>query len=66
MFFLFISCYFYQLFYDPRSQENAKLKLALVIHIGALTTLANETIETPQLVADKTIKDLSRQSKVAI
>ena len=40
--------------------ENAKVKLALAIRTGALTTVANDAIETPPLVADKTIKDLSK------
>ena len=40
--------------------ENAKLKLALANPTGAPITLANEAMETPPLVADKTIRDLSK------
>ena len=37
-----------------------KLKLALPIHTGVPITVANDTIEMLPLVADKTIKDLSK------
>ena len=40
--------------------ENARLKLALVIPIGAPIAFAKDAIETPPLVTDKTIKDLSK------
>ena len=40
--------------------ENAKLKPALATPIGTPITVANEAIEIPSLVADKTIKDLSK------
>ena len=46
--------------------ENARLKLTLktkVIPTGAPITVANDAIEMPPLVADKTIKDLSKWSK---
>ena len=39
--------------------EKIKVELALAIPIGAPTTLVNETIDTPLLVALKTIKTLS-------
>ena len=62
MFFcLFVLCCFNSFFVIPMVIiENAKLKLALADPTGAPITLANEAIETPPLVADKTIKDLSK------
>ena len=47
-------------FVIPVVNENAKLKLALTFPTGASIILANEAIETPLLVADKKIKDLSK------
>ena len=44
-------------------REKLKVKLALAIPTGAPTTLADEMIQTPLLVALKTIKILSMQSK---
>ena len=43
----------------PVVREKIKVKLALVIPTGAPTTLAEEMIQTPLLVALKTIKILS-------
>ena len=43
----------------PVVREKIKVKLALAIPTGALTTLADEMIQTPLLVALKTIKTLS-------
>ena len=43
----------------PVVREKIKVKLALAIPAGALTTLINELIETPLLVVLKTIKILS-------
>ena len=43
----------------PIVREKIKVKLALAIPTGAPTTLVNEMIETPPLVALKTIKTLS-------
>ena len=43
----------------PVVGEKIKLKLALVIPTGAPTTLLNEIIDTPPLVALKAIKTLS-------
>ena len=40
--------------------ENVKLKLSLAIPTGNPITVANEAIEMLPLVADKTIKDLSK------
>ena len=63
MLFLFISCYFQQFFYyscSPVVKENIKLKLALSIPTGAPIILVKEIIDTPQLVADKTIKAYSK------
>ena len=43
----------------PVVREKIKVKLALAIPVGAPTTLADEMIQTPLLVALKTIKILS-------
>ena len=43
----------------PVVKEEIKVKLALVIPTGALTTLVDEMIQTPLLVAFKAIKTLS-------
>ena len=43
----------------PVVREKIKVKLALAIPTGAPTTLADEMIQTPLLVALKTIKILS-------
>ena len=43
----------------PVVREKIKVKLALAIPTGAPTTLVNEMIDTPPLVAPKTIKTLS-------
>ena len=40
-------------------RENIKVKLVLAIPTGAPTTLADEIIQTPLLVALKTVKILS-------
>ena len=45
----------------PVVKENARLKLALYIPTGAPTTVVKEIIDTPPLVADKTIKNLSKE-----
>ena len=55
LFFLFLVA-FNNFFTSPVQNENARLKLALVIPI----TVAKDAIETPPLVTDKTIKDLSK------
>ena len=46
-------------FIVPVAKEKIKVKLALAIPTGAPTTLADEMIQTPLLVALKTIKILS-------
>ena len=43
----------------PVVREKIKVKLALAIPTGAPTTLVDEMIDTPPLVALKTIKTLS-------
>ena len=43
----------------PVVREKIKVKLALAIPTGAPTTLINEQIDTPPIVALKTIKTLS-------
>ena len=49
----------------PVVREKIKVKLGLVVPIGAPTTLVNEQIDTPSLVELKTIKTLSMYSKAA-
>ena len=46
-------------FIIPVVREKIKLKLALAIPAGAPTSLADEMIQTPLLVAIKAIKILS-------
>ena len=58
-FFLFLVA-FNNFFTSSVHNENAILILALVIPIGAPITFAKDAIETPPLVTDKTIKDLSK------
>ena len=62
MLFFLISCCFQQFFYKSCRQynEDVILKLALAIPTGVPITVANDTIEMLPLVADKTIKDLSK------
>ena len=43
----------------PVVKEKIKVKLAVAIRTGAPTTLLNEVIDTPPVVALKTIKTLS-------
>ena len=45
--------------------KNAKLKLALTIPTGDPITAANDAIDILPLVADKTIKELSKYLKEA-
>ena len=59
LFFLFPVA-FNNFFIGPVHNENARLKLALLIPIGAPIAVAKDPIETPPLVTDKTIKDLSK------
>ena len=57
-----LSCFFFLLsnfLINPVVREKIKVKLALAIPTGAPATLVNEMIDTPPLVAPKTIKTLS-------
>ena len=47
----------------PVIREKIKVKLALAIRTGAAATLTDKMIQTPLLVALKTIKILSMYSK---
>ena len=47
----------------PVVREKIKVKLALAIPTGALTTLVKEMIDTPPLALPKAIKTLSIKSK---
>ena len=58
-FFCFV-LFFNYFFTIPVEIENARLKLALAILTGTPITAANDAIEMLPLVADKTIKDLSK------
>ena len=58
-FFLFVSCYVSNFLTIPVVREKNKVRLALAIPTGAPTLLVNEIIDTPLLVALKTIKILS-------
>ena len=59
--FLFLSrVAFNNFFTNPIHNENIRLKLALVIPTGVPIAVANDAIETPPLVIDKTINDLSK------
>ena len=62
----FLSCFFFlflvifsNLLTIPVVREKNKVRLALAIPTGAPTILVNEIIDTPLLVALKTIKILS-------
>ena len=61
-----LSCFFFLFFVIlsnfltiPVAREKIRVKIALAILTGAPTILVNEIIDTPQLVALKTIKTLS-------
>ena len=47
-------------FIIPVDIENARLKLAIAIPTGAPITAVNDAIEMIPLVANKSIKDLSK------
>ena len=51
---------------SPLHNENAVLRLALIIPIGAPITVAKDAIEMLPFVTDKTIKDLSKLLKKEI
>ena len=59
LFFLVVLSNFFNLVTIPIVREKIKLKLAPAIPIGAPATLAEEIIQTPPLIALKTIKILS-------
>ena len=59
MFFLFFLVVFNNLLVIPVVREKIKVKLALAIPTGAPTIVVNEIIDTPPVVALKTIKILS-------
>ena len=50
----------------PVAREKGRVKLALAIPTGAPKKLVNEIIDTPPVVALKTIKVLSMSSKTVI
>ena len=63
-----LSCFFFFFFFlvmlsnfltIPAAREKIQVKFALAIPTGAPTTLVNEMLDTPPLVAPKTIKILS-------
>ena len=60
MFLFLFFVVFNNFFTSPVHNENARLRPALVIPTGISITVANDAIETPPLVTDKTIKDLSK------
>ena len=59
LFFLFVVG-FNNFFTIPVVVKNEKLKLALAIPRVAPMTVANDAIDIPPILADKTIKDLSK------
>ena len=59
MLFIFVSCYACYFLTIAFVREKIKVKLALAIPTGAPTTLVNETIDNPPVVALKTIETLS-------
>ena len=65
-FFFLLLVVFNSFFTIPVQIENARLKLALVIPRGAPMTVANDAIEVLPVITDKTVTDLSKQSKEAI
>ena len=65
VFFLFLVV-FKNFFTNPVVIENAILQLALIIPAGAPITAANGAIEILPVATDKTINDLSKNSKEAI
>ena len=59
MLFLFFLVIFNNFLVISVVREKIKIKLALAIRTGAPTILVNEQMDTPQVVALKTIKILS-------
>ena len=60
MFFFLFLVAFNNFFTSRVHNENARLKLALVIPIGGPIAVPKDAIETPPLLTDKTIRDLSK------
>ena len=63
MLFLFLLVMLSDFLTIPAVTEKTKVKLALAIPTGTPTTLVNEQIDTPPIVALKTIKNVSMESK---
>ena len=59
MLFLFVSCLLSNFLIIPVVKENIRVKLAIDIPVGALTTRADKMIQSPLVFALKTIKILS-------
>ena len=59
MLFLLVSCLLNNFLTIPVVREKIKVKLALAIPTGAPTILVNEMIDTPPVVALKTINILA-------
>ena len=55
MFFFLFLVDFNNFFTSPVHNENVRLRLALAILIGIPITVANDAIEIPPLIVDKTI-----------
>ena len=64
-FFLLSQVIFNSFFTSPVDNENGRLRPALSILTGVPITVANDAIEKLPLVAVKTIKNLSKQSKTS-
>ena len=60
LFFSFLFLLFNSFFMIPVEIENARLRLALIIPIGAPMTVANDTIEMLSIFTDKTVTGLSK------
>ena len=63
LYFFFLIFVVFVFFAIPMIIENEKITLALAIPTGLPVTVSNYAIDIPPFVADKTIKDLSKQSK---
>ena len=59
-FFFLFRVVFSSFFTIPVDNENVRLRLALAIPTGVPITVADDAIEIIPLVADTTIKDLSK------
>ena len=60
LFFSLLFLLFNSFFMIPVEIENARLRLALIIPIGAPMTVANDAIEMLSIFTDKTVTDLSK------